>query len=125
MCADLYADIPSHPQRRPPRTHLPVSLPNAAGPLIPASQASALALQEKERIASEEAEKRLKAALTAKREPNVTASRVASPNPAAENASTVETTSDAKPTVSASQSGDVVMESAEEKPPAPPEVRRI
>ncbi|KZT71598.1 hypothetical protein DAEQUDRAFT_763816 [Daedalea quercina L-15889] len=40
---------------------------------------AALAMQEKERLASEEAEKRLKAALTAKREPN-TASRVASPS---------------------------------------------
>lgn len=36
-------------------------------------------MQEKERIASEEAEKRLKAALTAKREPN-NASGVASPS---------------------------------------------
>ena len=36
-------------------------------------------MQEKERLASEEAEKRLKAALTAKREPN-NASRVASPS---------------------------------------------
>jgi hypothetical protein len=41
-------------------------------------QSSALAMQEQERIANEEAEKRLKAALTAKREP--TASRVASPS---------------------------------------------
>ena len=42
-------------------------------------------MQEQERIANEEAEKRLKAALTAKREPGATASRVASPavgNPA-------------------------------------------
>lgn len=36
-------------------------------------------MQEQERIANEEAEKRLKAALTAKREPTSTASRVASP----------------------------------------------
>lgn len=34
---------------------------------------------EQERIANEEAEKRLKAALTAKREPNTAASRTASP----------------------------------------------
>ncbi|KDR65812.1 hypothetical protein GALMADRAFT_148396 [Galerina marginata CBS 339.88] len=40
---------------------------------------SALAMQEQERIANEEAEKRLKAALTAKREPGSAASRVASP----------------------------------------------
>ena len=42
-------------------------------------------MQEQERITNEEAEKRLKAALTAKREPGATASRVASPavgNPA-------------------------------------------
>lgn len=36
-------------------------------------------MQEQERVANEEAEKRLKAALTAKREPSTTASRVASP----------------------------------------------
>lgn len=36
-------------------------------------------MQEKERIASEEAEKRLKAALREKREPNVSTSRIASP----------------------------------------------
>ncbi|KAI0729395.1 transcription factor/nuclear export subunit protein 2-domain-containing protein [Fomitopsis betulina] len=42
---------------------------------------AALAMQEKERLASEEAEKRLKAALTAKREPN-NASGVASPSTA-------------------------------------------
>jgi THO complex subunit 2 len=36
-------------------------------------------MQEQERVANEEAEKRLKAALTAKREPNTTPSRVSSP----------------------------------------------
>ncbi|KAG6831879.1 hypothetical protein H0H92_006996 [Tricholoma furcatifolium] len=46
---------------------------------------SALAMQEQERIASEEAEKRLKAALTAKREP--VAARVASPSNGPSNAS--------------------------------------
>ncbi|TCD67697.1 THO complex subunit 2 [Steccherinum ochraceum] len=40
---------------------------------------AALRLAEKERVASEEAEKRLKAALTAKREPAASSSRVASP----------------------------------------------
>jgi THO complex subunit 2 len=40
---------------------------------------AALAMQEQERIAGEEAERRLKAALTAKREPSASASRVASP----------------------------------------------
>jgi len=36
-------------------------------------------MQEQERLAGEEAEKRLKAALTAKREPGITSSRLASP----------------------------------------------
>lgn len=43
-------------------------------------------MQEQERLAGEEAEKRLKAALTAKREPGITSSRLASPlsgNPSA------------------------------------------
>ena len=77
-----------------------------------------MALQEKERIASEEAEKRLKAALTAKREPNTTASRVASPAPLAEGSGTSESTNEPK---SASQTKDVAMESVEEKAPAQPE----
>jgi THO complex subunit 2 len=51
-------------------------------------------MQEQERLAGEEAEKRLKAALTAKREPGTTASRVASP--AGGNVSTPES-SDPKP----------------------------
>jgi len=51
-------------------------------------------MQEQERIANEEAEKRLKAALTAKREPGATASRVASP--AVGNSVTPEST-DPKP----------------------------
>ena len=51
-------------------------------------------MQEQERLAGEEAEKRLKAALTAKREPGITASRLASP--AGGNASTLES-SDPKP----------------------------
>lgn len=38
-------------------------------------------MQEQERLANEEAEKRLKAALTAKREPSVIQSRIASPMP--------------------------------------------
>jgi len=57
-------------------------------------QTTALAMQEQERLAGEEAEKRLKAALTAKREPGTIASRVASP--AGGNISTPET-SDPKP----------------------------
>ncbi|KAJ3795196.1 transcription factor/nuclear export subunit protein 2-domain-containing protein [Lentinula aff. detonsa] len=42
---------------------------------------TALKMEEKQRLANEEAEKRLKAALTAKREPSVTQSRIASPTP--------------------------------------------
>lgn len=53
-------------------------------------------MQEQERIANEEAEKRLKAALTAKREPGATASRVASPAMGAGNPATPEST-DPKP----------------------------
>jgi THO complex subunit 2 len=45
----------------------------------PTIQTAALSMQQQERLANEEAEKRLKAALTAKREPPV-ASRVASPS---------------------------------------------
>ena len=76
-------------------------------------------MQEKERIASEEADNRLKAAL-AKREPNTTVSRVASPNPSPENAPNGDIL-DAKPVVSDSPSNDVVMEPAEKA--ASPEVR--
>jgi hypothetical protein len=43
------------------------------------SQTAALAMEEQERAVSEETEKRLKAALSAKREPAPTASRLASP----------------------------------------------
>ena len=42
-------------------------------------QKAALALQEQERVANEEEEKRLKAALKAKREPSAATSRVSSP----------------------------------------------
>ena len=41
--------------------------------------AAALAAEEQERVASEEAEKRLKAALAAKRDPSIANSRIASP----------------------------------------------
>jgi len=43
-------------------------------------QKAALVMQEQERVANEEAEKRLKAALTAKREPSNSVSRVSSPS---------------------------------------------
>lgn len=63
-------------------------------------------MQEQERLANEEAEKRLKAALTAKREPSVSQSRVASPLPRS-------TESETKPTSETvpSTSEDVLMES--------------
>jgi len=51
-------------------------------------QSSALAQQEQEQ---QEAEKRLKAALTAKREPNATNSRVASPAPGKSTSDITET----------------------------------
>ena len=69
-------------------------------------------MQEQERIANEEAEKRLKAALTAKREPGVTASRVASP--AMGNPATPEST-DPKPS-----STDEVESSMDVDPVIPP-----
>ncbi|KAJ3723327.1 transcription factor/nuclear export subunit protein 2-domain-containing protein [Lentinula raphanica] len=68
---------------------------------------SALKMQEQQRLANEEAEKRLKAALTAKREPSITQSRIASPipNSTKEHPSETKTASDALPT-----SEDVSME---------------
>lgn len=82
-------------------------------------------MQEKERVASEEAEKRLKAALTAKREPNASVSRIASPNPGAENAPNGDSATESKPVVSEPPSVDVVMDSVEEKGATPTEVRYI
>jgi THO complex subunit 2 len=73
-------------------------------------------MQEQERIANEEAEKRLKAALTAKREPGVTASRVASPvvgNPA-----TPEST-DPKPSSADEVESSMDVDSAVIPPPPP------
>ena len=90
--------------------------------LIRFAQAAALAQQEKERVASEEAEKRLKAALTAKREPNISASRVASPNPGTgtENPTVNgEATGEGKPSAPDGQQMDVSMETAEAPAPAP------
>ncbi|KAI0650660.1 transcription factor/nuclear export subunit protein 2-domain-containing protein [Trametes meyenii] len=81
--------------------------------------AAALALQEKERVASEEAEKRLKAALTAKREPNASASRVASPNPVETSAN--GEASEAKPSAAEAQQMDVSMELADGVLTSPPE----
>lgn len=75
-------------------------------------------MQEKERIASEEAEKRLKAALTAKREP-VTTSRTGSPAVADGAASTDQSTES-----KAASSEDVAMKGADHPEPvsAHPEV---
>lgn len=61
-------------------------------------------MQEQERIANEEAEKRLKAALTAKREPGSSTSRVASPAIGA--SATSEPSNEAK----ASEAGTAPME---------------
>ncbi|KAH9899792.1 transcription factor/nuclear export subunit protein 2-domain-containing protein [Cubamyces lactineus] len=92
--------------------------------------AAALAQQEKERVASEEAEKRLKAALTAKREPNISASRVASPNPGTGGeapATNGETPGEGKPSAPEGQQMDISMETSEAAvtvavaPASPPE----
>ncbi|KAI0832504.1 transcription factor/nuclear export subunit protein 2-domain-containing protein [Trametes gibbosa] len=63
---------------------------------------------------AEEAEKRLKAALlTAKREPNSSTSRVASPNPGSDSAANGEVSAEAKPAGTDSQQMDVSMESTD------------
>lgn len=76
-----------------------------------------MAANDKERIASEEAEKRLKAALTAKRDPSTTTPRIGSP--AVGDSTTAADQSQGQ----AAQAGeDVVMNGAE--PPQPmPQVR--
>ena len=81
-------------------------------------------MQEQERIANEEAEKRLKAALTAKREPGATASRVASP--AVGNPATPES-SDPKPssTDEVESSMDVDLAVVPPPPPQKDDVRFI
>jgi THO complex subunit 2 len=80
-------------------------------------QAAALAMQEQERLANEEAEKRLKAALTAKREPGTSAT-----SPVTGAASTVrDVASDAKLTVQDVMT-DVQMETESTTSP-PMEVR--
>lgn len=56
-------------------------------------------MQEQERIASEEVEKRLKATLTAKREPGTVGSRVASPGVAVAVTPDVKTTSGESETI--------------------------
>ena len=75
--------------------------------------AAALAAEEQERVANEEAEKRLKAALAAKRDPSIANSRIASPA-VGEVSSSSETPAPAesKPSTqeAKSSSDDVVME---------------
>ncbi|RDB20480.1 THO complex subunit 2 [Hypsizygus marmoreus] len=82
---------------------------------------TALAVQEQERVANEEAEKRLKAALTAKREPSA-ASRMASPNIG--NSTASDALVDAKPPNEESQADDEVAMEVEQNfvavaPPTP------
>ncbi|KAL6309570.1 transcription factor/nuclear export subunit protein 2-domain-containing protein [Sparassis latifolia] len=74
---------------------------------------AALEMQERERVASEEAEKRLKAALTAKREPNASTSRVASPG-MGDNSTATESHTDARASVAETHAADVSMESPSE-----------
>ena len=81
------------------------------------SQNAALVKAEQERAASEEEERRLKAKLTAKREPSANPSRVASP--AAPGATTEQPAKDAISTTEESQ--DVTMDSAETSTPKPEE----
>jgi len=82
--------------------------------------ASAMAAEEQERVASEEAEKRLKAALAAKRDPSIAHSRIASPVVGEAGASSSEAPSvvDSKPgTQEVKQSEDVVMENGDSQAP--------
>ena len=83
--------------------------------------ATALAAEEQERVASEEAEKRLKAALAAKRDPSTANSRIASPAVGDTNSS--ETSAPVEPksgTQDAKPSEDVVMENGDGQAPASP-----
>jgi len=72
-------------------------------------QKAALVLQDQERVANEEEEKRLKAALKAKREPSTTTSRVSSPSIGATSA-TKDTPVDQKSVLEISSAEDVSME---------------
>ncbi|THH13890.1 hypothetical protein EW146_g6381 [Bondarzewia mesenterica] len=99
--------------------------------LLPA----ALAMQEQERIASQEAEKRLKAALAAKRDPSAANSRIASPSVGETTATATETSTETKPVAQESKSSeDVVMENGDAhasiEPPQPespwfPEIKEL
>jgi THO complex subunit 2 len=80
-------------------------------------QSAALEMQKKERVASEEAEKRLKAALTAKREPSGP-SRVSSPA-VAEPTTPADPSGEAK---TAAPSEDVAMDGTDNTEAAPTSV---
>jgi THO complex subunit 2 len=76
--------------------------------------AAALAAEEQERVANEEAEKRLKAALAAKRDPSIVNSRIASPAVGEVNSSETSAPTESKSnTQEAKSSDDVVMENGD------------
>jgi THO complex subunit 2 len=89
--------------------------------------AAAVAAEEQERVANEEAEKRLKAALAAKRDPSIAHSRIASPVVGDTNSSETPATVDSKPSTQAVKpSDDVVMDNGDTQASAvspAPEVR--
>lgn len=93
--------------------HFPPPLVSDVAPF----QNAALAKAEQERAASEEEERRLKAKLTAKREPSANPSRVASP--AVAGSTTEQPAKEA--TSAAEESQDVVMDSAEPSTSKPEE----
>ena len=77
--------------------------------------AAALAAEEQERAANEEAEKRLKAALAAKRDPSIANSRIASPAVGEVNSSETPAPAESKSSTqeAKSSSDDVVMENGD------------
>ena len=89
--------------------------------------AAAVAAEEQERVANEEAEKRLKAALAAKRDPSIAHSRIASPVVGDTSSSEPPATVDSKSsTQEVKPSGDVVMDNGDTQASAvspAPEVR--
>ncbi|KIK65595.1 hypothetical protein GYMLUDRAFT_70692 [Collybiopsis luxurians FD-317 M1] len=80
---------------------------------------SALQMQEQERKANEEAEKRLKAALTAKREPSITQSRVASPLPTSSSADSGSQTKPGPETLPSTEDVSMDSETTASVPAAP------
>jgi THO complex subunit 2 len=76
--------------------------------------ASAMAAEEQERVANEEAEKRLKAALAAKRDPSIAHSRIASPVVGDVGSSETPPVLDSKPSTQESKaSEDAIMENGD------------